>query len=190
MKFIPRSRLEAFYSLPADSLVRVYSYQEIEALERIETLGYLTGPSEENVDRFFKPAYDWMREQMATRVPDYSGEYPVWAWLKRPSTKNKERRYRGTETHKVRIIAKVPKKRILLSDYDRWHMPLNNSPCTRTESEYDLWQGDPRPSWEQVFDFTPWKTEEEISWLGSPDRMIVQACIDRIYAEEIISIRL
>lgn len=164
MKFIPRSRLEAFARLPADSLVRVYTYQETEALERIEALGYLTGPTEDEVDRFFKPAYDWMREQMATRVPDYSGEYPVWAWLKRPSAKNKERRYRGTENHKVRIIAQVPKKRILLSDYDRWHMPLNNSPCTRTEREYDVWEGDPRSTWER-FSILPGQTRSKsLGW--------------------------
>lgn len=188
MKRVPYSRLVAFSKLPADSLVRVYSYQQEEALGRMETYGYLTGPIDEAVDEYFRPAYDWMREQMAKRIINYTGEYPVWAWTKRCSSKNKVRKYRGTK-ESVRITAMVPKSRILLSDYERWHSPLNDSPVLRTEAEFDTFHGDPQPTWERVFDFTPPTDPKEIYWRGAGKYYRVQACIDRIYPHEIVNIK-
>ena len=155
----------------------------------MEAYGYLTGPIEDAVDEYFKPAYDWMRQQMAERLVDYTGEYPIWAWLKRCSTKNKERKYRGTK-EKVRITAMVPKSRILLSNYETWHSPLNNSPCVRTEAEFDTFHGDPTPTWTSVFDFTPPTDPNEVYWCGSGKYYRVQACIDRIYPNEIRDIKI
>ena len=82
-----------------------------------------------------------MRDQMADRIKGFSGDYPVWAWLKRPSAKPKPCRYRGTREEN-RIIALVPRSRILLSDYDLWHNPLNNGPVASSEEEYDEKYGD------------------------------------------------
>lgn len=190
MKTVPLSRLRKFESLPPQSLVRVYTLQGDEAMDNLSRDGYLSGDSQHiEQDGDWKEAYAWMRSQMEKRIPDFSGDYPIWTWLKRPSSKPKPCRYRGTGENN-RVIALVPKSRILLSDYDLWHSPLNNSPIYRTEPDFDLdaLRDDPRSTWEQIFSF-PLRSREEIYWLGSMNGLRVQGCVDRIYSHEIVSTR-
>ena len=198
LKPLPMSRIKRLINLPPDSLVRVYSYQGDHAMTEFERVGYFSGnaeyiESDDETCEWFHPPYRWMHEQMAQRIPDFSGDYPIWAWFKRPSSKPKPRKYRGTND-RFRISALVPRKRILISDYELWHMPLNRGPICVTEAEYDSWPHgkdtkEIEATWPRVFEFPEILTPEQKFWIGNPSNYVLQACIDRIYAHEIVSVR-
>lgn len=190
VKDVPHSSIQRLLCSKPDTFIHVYSYQGQDALSSLEENGFLSGNAkyiEENGD--WPDAYRWMRDQMVDRITDFSGDYPVWAWIKRPSTKNAPRIAARGLTEPFRIIAKVPLKRVLLSDYHAWHGPLNDSPVARTEQEFEQYDGDHRLTWHRVFEFTPAQTLDEKDWLGHGNRYVVQACIDRIYKHEIVSIK-
>jgi hypothetical protein len=171
----------------SQSHIRVYTYQGEEAYQEYLRNGYLAGNSEHlEKDCEWLDAYDWMKGQMARRIPAYSGDYPVWAWAKRPSAKRKT--YKTMADSKYRFTAIVPVERVLPSDYDLWHSPLNGFAVTKTEAEFDSFHGDPKPSWESIFDFSPYKDQEQIRWQGMGNRRQIQLCVDRIYAQEIVQI--
>lgn len=192
MKPLPLSLVRHYENLGPDELVRVYSYQGEEAMDCYKAKGYLTGDSLhiESDDHDFPKPYAWMREQMALRIPDFSGDYPVWAWLKRPSAKPKDRKYRGTK-ERYRFTALVPRSRILLSDYELWHSPLNQFPITLTEASFDAEEGEdnPQATWERIFEFPDSLPPDQRDWLGDCSRPRVQVCIDRIYVDEVVGIR-
>jgi hypothetical protein len=197
-------------SLPGDTLVRLYSYQAQEAWDIAEQKGYWAGSQGVVEDRDFwefRQAYAWMQEQMATRIPDYSGDLPMWGWLKRPSAKPKPTQYQGTSGI-IRLTVMVPLKRILFSDYDSWHHVLNVMHLSKTEREHDehckIWAGKARdsehrhtpeyleairPSWQSCLAFNPATNQEELDWGGSTKRFIVQACVDRFKWDEVVAVR-
>jgi hypothetical protein len=209
MKQLSLSRIQYLMSLPPEALIRVYSYQGQKAWDAAEARGYWTGPSDalgnDDHTREFRVAYDWMREKMAERVPNYSGDYPMWAWLKRPSTKPKLARYMGT-SGTIRLTALIPRSRILFSNYDTYHSVLNVNWLALTDDDDDhmLWMGDRyladgrinpeliecmKPSWDRCLDFRFPLNQEEIDYSGCIDYFRAQACIDRIYPHEIVSVR-
>lgn len=80
-------------------------------------------------------AYDWLCEQMQTRGlerPD-SAAYPVWAYRQWAGTRRvrPDLRYSSMkswsdgENRKVLFELEVAEERVLESDYDAWHAPLN-----------------------------------------------------------------
>lgn len=194
-----------------DALVRVWTYQGDDAWNIAQARGYFSGSSHhiENEDHFAPAPYAWMREQMKKRLPDYSGDYPVWAWMKRLSAKKWPQKYMGTQ-ERHRITALIPRKRILISNYETWHSVLNNGLLCDTEAEYDAFEAEwgfhpstqsaeysrayaaaVEPSWEKIFSFcSPSdQTKDMIYWNGSAKKYILQACVDRIYLNEITNYR-
>lgn len=135
---------------------------------------------------------------MAVRLPDYSGEYPVWAHLKRPNLRQTYCFAHPT----VLVVADVPRERVLISDYDRWHSCLNHWFCSDTEAEDNEMErrwgrvGPGRAnlsvemvrSWERIFDLRDVTDPEQIAWRGGHPN-VVQACVDRIFPHEVISVR-
>lgn len=168
--------------------MRIYTHQGQEAYENFQKKGYFSGDLDYITQECDWPkAYYWMKTKMAERIPEFSGDYPIWAWPKRASTKpvSKPR----SEDEKYRIIALVPTSRILASDYTTWHCPLNNSPITRTERDFEEFSGDVEKTWDRVFDFTPATNDDERSWMGLGKKLQIQLCVDRIHASEIISLK-
>lgn len=171
-----------------DEIVRVYTWQDLEGWRAAERRGHLTGSHghSDGDDSWDRP-YEWMRRAMAERIPDFSGDLPVWAWFKRQNPRRSPRL-----RERVRIIADVPRRRILPSDYDLWHLPLNDGPICLTPEEDDAWpheHGHPaiEETWHHVFEIVegPGRTRD---WLGRPD--YIQACVDRIRMDEIVSVRM
>ncbi|RYD68580.1 MAG: DUF3841 domain-containing protein [Verrucomicrobiaceae bacterium] len=188
-----------------EGTVRVYSFQSVGAHEAAQARGYWTGDLEYVEDDFdrqhgcgWKFQYDWMRDQMRFRVPSYSGDYPVWAYLRRPNM----RQTPVFQSPTVKLVADVPRQRMLISDYDRWHTCLNNGYCADTEEEDEAVdrlraeKGFGRTardamslkSWERIFDLSDISDPAKLAWMGGQPNDL-QACIDRIYPEEIVSIR-
>lgn len=211
MKQLPHSRIAAFLALPPDAPVRLYSRQGEEAWRLAEKRGYWTGEKEyiETDEHERLRPYAWMRDEMAARIPDFSGDYPMWAWLKRPSAKAKENSKKFTGTHEaIRLTVVVPRSRILISDFDNWHCVLNDNPLCKTEAEYDHYSDafpqhwstyteEQRvayfnaisPTWRGIFAFEPTRDRDIIRWSGSTKFFRVQACVDRFYWPEIVDVR-
>ena len=194
MRIGPREKL---LNMSPDTPVRIYTLQNPEAVKTALECGYFTGSHpfsymrterHPEVMQNFVDAYEWMRQSMAARMDEFSGDLPVWGWLQRPSG----RKIRDDEPV-IRVTAIIPCKRMLLSSHDAWHMPLNGSPLLPTEGVWDIWhnlspenRGDMKSTWNSVFDLRK-KTIDEAQWMGQPD--YVQACIDRVLISEVVGMR-
>ena len=196
MRPIPLSKRKALFNASPDSLIRLYSKQHLIALENAKDRGYFTG--EHGVfdideitgyDFTFHKQYDWMRDQMAQIVPDFSGERPIWAYPKRPVT---HKGWHKLKSDMVLVTALVPRKRILFSDYEPWHIALNNGlMCDNEKEDDEWWSMSPRPdpsfSWTRCLDICQDEKAKKYEWFQPTD--LIQACVDRLYMNEIVSIK-
>ena len=133
---LPPSRRRA---LLACRQVRAWSVQEADAVRRARASGRLSGgsgacpwPAD---DPLGCRACGWMRDQMARRIPGFSGEWPVWAWAKRPS-------WRRPRPGHVLLSAVVPASRVLWSDYELWRAPPNGGPVVVDAAAWDAWSAE------------------------------------------------
>jgi hypothetical protein len=190
IKPLPASRRAALMEMGPDEPVRLYSYQHPDAWAAARDREWLTG-DHGHVDDFLgdwgKVPYEWMRSQMAERIPGFSGELPVWAWLKRHNPRSTKWIRRN-----VRITAIVPRRRILLSDYDSWHLPLNDGAILLTREEDEAWEHHDDPvevqaTWHRCLEIRdmPWHSYD---WAAPPS--LIQACVDRIRLDEIVGVRM
>jgi hypothetical protein len=153
-------------------------------------------------------AYDYMREQMAQRLPNYQGHYPWWAWFDpKPDLRRAVfRRYAPPGTRAVRLKLAIPAERVLLSNYQAWFCVLNRwqlwlgdeeaeppefeSVAARQQAEADRaaepvwplsapWQFRIVPSWERMFDL-----EATRSGWGSE----VQATFERLELADVVAV--
>ena len=161
------------------------------------------------VTRWFRPAYRWMVEQMKSRLPDYSGRYPIWAWHT-PKPDMRMSSYRDPVGEPcVRLALKIPdeeaSRRVLLSGFDHWGWhALNNWYLWLSDEEYEWWgnlagehrheakvpqhlQEMIRRSWERIFDL---EALDEAARLDpevyAPLR--VQATFEEIRLDEVVRV--
>lgn len=188
-----------------DDLIRIWSIQDLAAQAAAEVRGYWSIDEgwyeSQGLDEYghpnalHLPQYGYMREVMTERVPGYTGDYPIWGWLQRPNMRRWA--YLGHDT--VMLVADVPRSRMVISDYDVWHTPLNYGFCADTEAEDygfdDLYPGmahqgritpEMRATWSRVFDLGPFTDPAILAWRGQSDRW--QACIDRVYPSEVVRV--
>jgi hypothetical protein len=163
-----------------------------------------------------KRAYDWMREQMERRIgPRPSPEaYPVWAWAqwngaRHPRPDLRAREYLPAGTRGVRLEVEIPEERVLLSDFELWHYPLNywylpdsdeddqrfEQRCA--EKGVNFYQMKPLPnqmlheqlmaSWEHIFDLA-WIYEPVTGATRREDRRI-QATFWTVLLEDVRPVR-
>jgi hypothetical protein len=120
----------------------------------------------------FDSAYDWLAEQMSSRVgpPPAKAKYPFLAWhtmeWKHQKPDLRRMMFRGYSGNQVCLELEVPDKDVLLINGDMWHMILNDG-CYRSSlnpQEYELenkWFKSLPPqeqlqvqhkSWEKIFD--------------------------------------
>jgi hypothetical protein len=182
---LPLSRRKALVDMDPDTLVRVYTWQHPEGWKAAVERGYLTGShgSDEAYGGDMVRSYEWMRSQMARRIAGFSGDLPVWAHLKNQNPRRIE-----TIRNRVRIIAMVPRGRMILSDLQTWDIVINDGAICMDEDEFDAFpeDGDVTQTWDRVFEIVdgPW---HDGNWFKAPAD--VQACIDRITLDEIVSVR-
>lgn len=204
-KKISEGRRARLLNAAPDDRVRVWSIQDTAAQQAADRRGYWSvdpgwyeslGIDEDGFPRAdCLPQYEYMREIMAERVPGYSGDFPIWAWVSRPNMR--QWAYLGNNC--VMVVADVPRARMVLSDYDLWHTPLNFGFCADTEAEDDAFEAryrgvahqgritpEMKATWTKVFDLSPPTDPATLAWRGRCDR--IQACIDRIYPNEVVRV--
>lgn len=201
-------KIKKFLESDPEAKVKIYTRQDPKGWEEAQQRGYLTGSHSAKYElNDFEYAYEWMRSQMAKRIPGFSGDLPVWGWLNRQNERKWKNSWivkdRTIEPTFPRIIASVPRKRILASCYELWHFHLNNwhiALSPQHEEDFDVsyprnfgpgenaeYQNKVEENWEKVFDIGTPRSGYELEGYGKID--IVQACVDRIYLDEIDSIK-
>lgn len=205
MSEVKLSYIKYFQSLRDDERITLFSIQGKVAYEEALKRGYWTGPEnppymEENQ---WTLAYDWMRDKMKERIPFFSGDRPMWCWLEIPdSTEEKG------ENSDCILTIRIPKRRVLLSDFELFHRALNHGIYCKTEKEFDLftqrypdhwstysedkleeYRNEIRKTWDPILDFYTPTDPDEIDWLGNGQIFHTQACVDRFYPHEVIDIK-
>ncbi len=136
-----------------------------------------------------KESYIWMADQMKKRLgqPPEGVKFPVWAWYqwegrrKRPDMRTHGRSWGDKGVEIVLLTLEVPDDQVLLSDFDYWHVVLNDGDLVFSfdyDAEYP--EDVKRKSWEQIFDYT-------CSFVGEPEHVLsTQATMWEIRKEWIL----
>lgn len=161
-----------------------YTIQSLEAFEKLKKRGFITGDEDKICDEMQSP-YKWMKRQMKKRLLGYTGEQPIWLWLKKPDMRNSGHEKRGRKI--VRLTVEMDENDVLVSDFSKWHIVLNDGFYFHTEKEYeDLEKGviyiSKEESWKRIFDEYD-DTHAEL-W-GERDSIILQGVTSRISIENV-----
>jgi hypothetical protein len=181
----------------------VYTFQDYRTLSPLIKKGHLTGNKEFALPwgegwSFLAEKYEWMQGHMKKRIKGYTGELPIWAHIQAPAHNIDGAKKYGEGT--VLITAKIPLSRVLLSDFSMWECVMNGWYLADTIKEANLDISDklkPRMrdrirSWKKIFDLEPHKNKRFADYMYGEDHRkgrYIQACIDRIYLEDIIKIK-
>ena len=133
----------------------------------------------------FPRAYAWLAREMTKRVgpPPQGVDWPVWAWYmqngkhKKPDLRSERWGYGPGDEDYCCIELEIAPERVLLSDFDEWHIVLCNGLVSDTEEEdiaqealYESLSDEEKnaykeKNWERVFDTSPlnngWTTRGE-----------------------------
>lgn len=179
--------------------MKLWTVQRPQALDLAKKRGYLAGDGR-RIWSLFRPAYNWLRQQMRLRIHGCQGHWPIWAWESKPDLRQGGLDTRGTKC--VLLTLEIPAERVLLSDFQAWHFVLNGWYLPLTQQEEKLFEPgrdhywDPKSnltskekkiiatSWERIFDLK--KIYQSPGFQGDRD---VQAVTESVQLSEIIAIR-
>lgn len=129
-------------------MTKYYTIHPRRVWKKFKEQGYIIGNKEHSM---FPEEYQWMIGEMAKRLPNYQGEYPVWLWTKIHPFYTYENSMVSRKKF-VLLTIELDDKDVLLSDFDAWHIPLNNW----TFSDDFVHSNDrktDRSDWDKIFDF-------------------------------------
>ena len=147
--------------------------------------------------------YEWLIRQMKKRIglPPKGVAYPVWAWYaqngkhRKPDLRSERWGYGLGNKQYACIEFEIPDDLVLLSDFDVWHIVLNNGLISETEEEdtrqeayFESLSPEAQKeyreeNWERVFDVTPFNNH----WITRGDW--VQATVWELRKEMIRGVR-
>lgn len=191
---------------PRPGTLRLWAFHEPFVWERLQQHGYLYFDLAHHDDPEFilacLPQYDWMREQMAQRLPGYRGHYPWWAWFRpKPDLRRWGRWMHPPGTPFVRLELALEPGRVLLSVEPAWVMVLNRGYIGIDRADYIAWDAGveeagiddlkwplPEPwqtrvvsSWERIFDVEALTQGDE--WSDA-----VQATFERLDLADVVAV--
>lgn len=163
--------------------IRLYTIQHETAYLNLIKTGVLNVTDESLIDPDFLLAYKWLVGQMAKRIENFSGHYPIWAWTKRGYHTNVKEW--TTPNPLVFLAVDVPVNRVLLSDFSAWHFVLNGWYLSKSEEDLEkdlsplqiFSKEEKEKSWELIFEKGPGECGWGDEW---------QATIDQVFANEIV----
>ncbi|MFD0986249.1 DUF3841 domain-containing protein [Methyloligella solikamskensis] len=189
--------------------MRLWTIQTKAAWDYLQKHGVLRA-SRKHQSEDWPLAYKWMTDQLSKRVgpPPSNGMIPLWGWYqcrgqsrKRPDLRFW--RFRTNPPGKYTLIeCDLPDEHVVLSDYDAWHIILNEGFVSVTDDDDDEYYAGcrqyeltPTPelaeelnrtlygSWERVIDM------EALTEPGyyAMDRKSIQACFWEIKQDQIKS---
>lgn len=174
----------------------LWTIQNEAAYELFQKTGVLRAdPNHLMLNSEYRYAYEWMASQMRQRIgtaPD-GVHYPVWAWYQRNSKRKRmdlrQSAYAKRGTPMVQITFEADSKDFLLSDFDAWHVVLNNHYLADNEQDWDDFytnDGDHRTdeiiaSWNKVFDLT----RSTPDWDPALEKRTLQATLWEIRSSQV-----
>ena len=153
----------------------LWTMQPLEVWKKIQETGvYRCDPARNSMPEF-TDMYEWLIRQMEQRIgpPPAGVTYPVWAWYmqngkhRKPDLRTERWGYRPGGEEYACIEFEIPDDRVLLSDFEVWHIVLCNGLIAESEEEdnrqdtyYDSLTSEEQKAykdknWERVFDITP-----------------------------------
>ncbi|WP_343344856.1 DUF3841 domain-containing protein [Terrisporobacter petrolearius] len=125
--------------------MKFYTIQTLEFWENNKNNKYLENDYKYVTEEWVTP-YKWMYKQMCERIEEVDSSM-IWVWTNRPDLRHSGYSDRGDEC--VLLELELDESQVLLSDFDMWHLPLNDI----TVDMYDNENIDKEKSWERIFDF-------------------------------------
>ena len=196
--------------------MRLWTLQPLEYFNACKDKGVIKADPDfmESLDEGwgFKAPYEWMIRQLNKRIPGYDGGYPVWCYPYKPDMRLSCWGRDGSK--EVRIEFEVPDEKVLISDYQLWHIPLNNGYLGTSEQDDDAFDAeeiargcaskhlvnskwyetdDPYPndlrqkifdSWERIFP-DRWHELNDPDWFGTVGDDL-QVCVQEVPFSSII----
>ena len=106
----------------------LYTFQSESRWQELIEKGYLVSDTDNILDEHFLGSYSWLEEKMKQLLPlpEYNCLHPIWAWYR---YNNKLRPTLRGQLHKNEIgyliKFQIEDHKVLLSDFDKWHLVLN-----------------------------------------------------------------
>lgn len=191
--------------------MRIWTIQTQAAWDALKSDGVLRARLEHQSSDW-PDAYAWMRDQMIRRIgePPLLDAAPLWGWHRwrnegqpRPDLRS-IRHYWHPPGPYVLIECDLPDNAVVLSDFDAWHLVLNNRYVSISEEDDDAYEFEARryhampdegalaalrenfyKSWDRIIDMD---ALTEPYWHGDQKRS-VQACFWQIEAAQVRSVR-
>lgn len=163
-----------------------WTVQRKQAWEQFQLNGTMSG-NRSFMDDWWATKYQWMMEQMRKRIKGYGGKYPVWVWTERPDLRQSALLSRGTEG--VLLKLELPPEKVLLSDFDAWHIVLNEGYVGLSEQELDLYYNDKetpitaQESWERIFDL------QAVRWDSECGEYQTQGVVEEIKLSQVLHVK-
>jgi hypothetical protein len=187
-----------------NKMIKVWTIQSLEAWQELQQTGVLYG-NQKFINLDFINSYNWILQQMQKRLNNFSGNYPIWVWIK-PKPDLRHTGYVTKGRKAVRLELLISEDRILKSDYDAWHCVLNEWYLSLTDKESDMFDYELErreikyplflkklpddlkqqviDSWERIFDLDLIKNTE---WCST--KQYIQGVVDGIYLNDVVSIK-
>lgn len=177
----------------------LWTIQTVEAWEKAQEKGVLKADGR-RVWKEFRPAYKWLIKQMCERIPNYTGDYPIWAWVQpKPDLRKAYHLSKGERGVRVEFVSF--RDQALISDHSSWMSVINQDYLSLNEHEdEEFWQSaeaakndtermkDLRKrieaSWERVFDIETLREHQE--WHGEVDYL--QAVVGQVAVEQVVKV--
>lgn len=105
--------------------MKYYSLQNLDAWKDAIKNGYLVGNKKYIMDEEFDAHYQWMMKQMEKRINVDASDYPIWLWLTLNNVNIEEITF-NLSCDYVLLEIDLPEDKVLLSNFDAWHIILNN----------------------------------------------------------------
>ena len=174
--------------------MRLFTVQPKEVFRQIFNEGYFICDKNKSeymsTDKNFVKAYDWLAKEMCKKIGNKENiEYPVWAWYK-INGKNELPDFNDiliSYDNCMLLEIEIDDSEVVLSDYDDWHMPLNDCYLNTIEDDEEF-----EKEWDR-YDSLPDSDKERVkleSWqkiFDVDDKEYVQATFWKLKKENIVS---
>lgn len=173
----------------------LWTIQTEAAVRQLEKRGALSGDGRRLSLQEHRAAFRWMIGQMERRLgkPPSGSRYPVWAWKawdgeRSPCPDLRYRAHLPKGTRGARIKIDVPDERVLLSDFDRWHIVLANQYLADDHHDDEAAVRADRQiieaSWERIFELD----RGDPAYFGAPSERSIQATLWSIKLEDVLAL--
>jgi len=126
----------------------LYTLQEEFKFLEFQETGVLKAHPDIICDDSFNRAYEWIESKMNTLLPvsDMLCKHPMWAWYKYGGKRKPDLRKKHLNKCDIfyRIEIEIDDSKVLLTDFDNWHLVLNADKRDIKEEHtiFDIEEGD------------------------------------------------